>query len=122
MASSSRNAMILALLLGILLQVAMVVIGHYTVAVASLFAPLGMAISLIAGFLYARWARAPRRDSVIGGAIVGGVCALIGIVVSYMLGDITAWIIFLGTLSSAFTGAVGGLIGEVVGGRAPAGA
>ena len=122
MASSSRNAMIMALLLGTLLQIAMVVIGHYTVAVASLFAPLGMAISLIAGFLYARWARGARRDSVIGGAIVGGVCALIGIVVSYVLGDVAAWIIFLGTLSSAFTGAIGGLIGEVVGGRAPAGA
>ncbi len=122
MASSSRNALIMALLLGTLLQVAMVVIGHYTVAVASLFAPLGMAISLIAGFLYARWARGARRDSVIGGAIVGGVCALIGIVVSYRLGDVTAWIIFLGTLSSAFTGAIGGLIGQVTGGRSPAAA
>ncbi len=118
----SRNAMIPALLLGTLLQVAMVVIGHYTVAVAPLFAPLGMAISLIAGFLYARWARGTRRDSVVGGAIVGGLCALIGIVISYLLGDVTAWILFLGTLSSAFTGAIGGLVGEVVGGRAPASA
>lgn len=122
MASPSRNAMIPALLLGTLLQVAMVVIGHYTVAVAPLFAPLGMAISLIAGFLYARWARAPRGKSVRGGAIVGGVCAVIGIVVSYYLGDVPASILFLGTLGSAFTGAIGGLIGQVVGGQAPAGA
>ncbi|MGH7588257.1 MAG: hypothetical protein ACRELU_06665 [Gemmatimonadota bacterium] len=116
----SRKPMILALLLGTLLQVAMVVIGHATVAVASLFAPLGMAISLIAGFLYGRWARTSRGSAVLGGAIVGGLCALIGIAVSYYLGDVQASILFLGTLSSAFTGAIGGLIGEVVGGRTPA--
>ena len=113
----TSRALIPALLLGTLLQVAMVVIGHYTVAVASLFAPLGMAISLIAGFLYARWARVPRRDSVLGGAIVGGACALIGIIVSNALGDVPASLLFLGTLSSAFTGAIGGLIGEVLGGK-----
>ncbi len=118
----SPKPMILALLLGTLLQVAMVVIGHATVAVASLFAPLGMAISLIAGFLYARWAQAPRGSSVRGGAIVGGVCALIGIIVSYALGDVTAWILFLGTLSSAFTGAIGGLIGQIVASRSAAAA
>ena len=118
----SAKAMIPALVLGTLLQVAMVVIGHYTVAVASLFAPLGMAISLIAGFLYARWARGSRRDSVLGGAIVGGVCAVIGIVVSHALGDVPVSLLFLGTLSSVFTGAIGGLIGEVVGGSSHAAA
>ena len=111
-----------ALLLGTLLQLAMVVIGHNTVAVASLFAPLGMVISLIAGLLYARWARPSRGTAVRGGAIVGGVSALIGIAVSYFLGDVQASVLFLGTLSAAFTGAIGGLIGDVVGGRAPAGA
>lgn len=116
----TRKGLIPALLLGTLLQLAMVLIGHNTVAVASLFAPLGMAISLIAGLLYARWARTTRGSAVLGGAIVGGLCALIGIVVSYYLGDVTAWIIFLGTLSSAFTGAIGGLIGHVVGERTPA--
>ena len=118
----SSKATASALLLGTLLQVAMVVIGHYTVAVASLFAPLGMAISLIAGFLYARWARGTRGDAVLGGAIVGGVSALIGIVVSYALGDVTATsVLFLGTLSGTFTGAIGGLVGHAVGGPAPAG-
>jgi hypothetical protein len=120
--TTSTNAMTRALLLGTLLQVGMVVIGHNTVAVASLFAPLGMAISLIAGLLYARWARTPREASVRGGAIVGGVSALIGIAVSYFLGDVQASILFLGTLSSTFTGAIGGLIVHAVGGRAPAGA
>lgn len=118
----SRKPMMVALLVGTLLQVAMVVIGHSTVAVASLFAPLGMAISLIAGFLYGRGAGGSRGGAALGGAIVGGLCALIGIVVSYNLGDVTAWIVFLGTLSSAFTGAIGGLVGQVVAGRAPVGA
>ncbi|HET6340935.1 MAG TPA: hypothetical protein VFG78_01995 [Gemmatimonadota bacterium] len=116
----SAKPMILALLVGTLLQVAMVVIGHATVAVASLFAPLGMAISLIAGFLYGRWARTSRGRAALGGAIVGGLCAVIGIAVSYYLGDVPASIFFLGTLSSAFTGAIGGLVGQVVGGRTSA--
>lgn len=121
MAMSSK-ALIPALLLGTLLQVGMVVIGHNTVAVASLFAPLGMVISLIAGFLYGRWARTTRGSAVLGGAIVGGLAALIGIAVSYWLGDVGQSVLFLGTLSAAFTGAIGGLIGQVTGGRSPAAA
>jgi hypothetical protein len=118
----SPKALIPALLLGTLLQVGMVLIGHNTVAVASLFAPLGMVISLLVGFLFARWARTTRGSAVLGGAIVGALCALIGIVVSYRLGDVTQSVLFLGTLSAAFTGAIGGLIGHVTGGRSPAAA
>ncbi|HKY60941.1 MAG TPA: hypothetical protein VJP59_08015 [Gemmatimonadota bacterium] len=118
----SSKALIPSLLLGTLLQVGMVVVGHNTVAVASLFAPLGMAISLIAGFLYGRWARSTRGSAVLGGAIVGGLSAVIGIAVSHFLGDVQAWVLFLGTLSATFTGAIGGLIGHTVGGQAPAGA
>jgi hypothetical protein len=53
---------------------------------------------------------------------VGALCALIGIVVSYRLGDVTQSVLFLGTLSAAFTGAIGGLIGHVTGGRSTAAA
>lgn len=103
--------------LGTLLQLAMVLAGHFTLAVANLFGPLGMAISLLVGLLYALKAGEGYGHAALGGAIVGGACALIGIVVSYLLGDVTALILALGTLSSAIAGALGGLIGQAAGGR-----
>ena len=46
---------------------------------------------------------------------MGGACALIGIAISWALGDVTATILAFGTLSSALTGALGGAIGYRVG-------
>lgn len=60
--------------IGTALQVAMVVVGHAVPAVASLFGPLGVAISLLVGLLWAREAAAGYRS----GAVVGGACALVG--------------------------------------------
>ncbi len=75
-------------------------------------AVVGMAISLGAGVLYTRRALpVTRSEAAIGGASAGGVCALIGIVVSYGLGDVPALVVAFGTLSSAATGAIGGLLG-----------
>jgi hypothetical protein len=103
------------LVVGTILQLIMVVIGHFVPAVAALFAPVGMLISLIAGLLYAY--RAGRRalgEQLLGGALVGGGCALIGIAVSWVLGDVETVILLIGTASSAVTGAVGGAIGRVI--------
>lgn len=103
--------MIRWILIGTALQTAMVLVGHWTLAVARLFGPLGMAISLLVGLL---WARAEGRaygHAAGGGAVVGGVCAFIGIVVSFALGDVGAVILAFGTLSSAAAGALGGLVG-----------
>lgn len=96
---------------GTVLQVAMVLVGHWSLAVARLFGPLGMAISLVVGLLWARGEAGGYGHAAAGGALVGGTCALLGIVVSYALGDVGAVILALGTLSSAVTGALGGLVG-----------
>ncbi len=94
---------------GTALQLAMVIAGHSNPGVARLFAILGMAISLIAGAAYARMARsATASAAATGGAVAGGVCALIGIVVSYLLGDVSMSVLILGTASSAVAGAIGG--------------
>jgi hypothetical protein len=96
-------------------QVAMVLAGHYNRSVADLFAIGGMTISLLAGLLYAIWSREPALGgAVVGGLLAGGICAVIGIAVSYALGDVTASILALGTLSSAVTGAIGGGIGWLI--------
>ncbi len=113
----TNRALVNAALVGTVLQVAMVVAGHSVPAVASLFAVGGMGISLVAGLLYARWSGEQAKGSAaLGGAIAGGVCALLGIAVSYALGDVTAALLALGTLSSAVTGALGGLAGALMNG------
>jgi hypothetical protein len=115
---TSTRTLVNATLLGTLLQVAMVVAGHYNTAVANLFAVMGMTISLVVGLIYALRARRPTKgSSALGGAIAGGVCALIGILVSYLLGDVPAAVLGFGTLSSALTGALGGLVGHLLAAR-----
>jgi hypothetical protein len=109
--SARRSAFTSALLIGTVLQLAMVICGHWVEFIKlNVFAVGGMAISALAGVVYARRARVTRGQSAIQGALVGGACALIGILVSFALGDVTASIIILGTLSSAVTGAIGGAI------------
>lgn len=100
---------------GIALQTAMVLVGHWVSAVAGLFGPLGVTISLVVGLLWAREEADGWRRGGGGGALIGGACALIGIAVSLALGDVTPVILAFGTLSSAVTGAVGGAIGARLG-------
>jgi len=109
------NALIVATAAGLVLQLAMVVGGHYTPVVKELFAVLGMGFSLVAGFLYVWLAvKGSWRTDLAGGAIAGGVCALIGIALSAALGDVPAAILLFGTLSSIVTGVMGGAVGKLV--------
>ena len=107
-----------ATVVGTVLQLAMVLSGHWVAAIAALFAVMGMAISLIAGWLAAYWGATRGGAAARAGAIAGGLCALIGIVVSWALGDVAAAVIAFGTLSSAVTGAIGGWAAGLVGARA----
>ena len=80
-------------------------------AVKDLYAVGGMSISLIAGVVYVLMAgRSEDAAPTLGGVLAGGICALIGIGVSYGLGDVPASLLALGTLSSAVTGAIGGWV------------
>ncbi|MBW8769061.1 MAG: hypothetical protein JF589_04870 [Gemmatimonadetes bacterium] len=115
--------LIIASLVGTLLQVAMVVAGHSSPAIKGLFAVGGMGLSLVAGVLYARLARATAKgNAAVGGLAAGAICAFLGILVSHLLGDVPASLLALGTLSSAVTGAIGGLLGALSLGRAAAAA
>lgn len=98
-----------------LVQLAMVMAGHYVPVIKNnVFALGGMAISLAAGLAYARLAAQGWVPSLTGGALVGGACALIGISVSLALKDVPPMVLALGTLSSAVTGAIGGAIGRLL--------
>ena len=99
--------------LGTILQLAMVIAGHSNKSIAALFAVGGMGFSLVAGVVYAMCARGGSTSSLaLGGLVAGAVCAAIGIFVSYMLGDVPATLLALGTVSSAVTGAIGGMLGR----------
>lgn len=119
----STRAVTQATIIGTVLQLAMVLIGHSNAQVAAMFAAGGMTISAIAGIIYAKFAEQRMTGSLaLGGAMAGGLSALIGICVSFFLGDVTASILALGTLSSAVTGAIGGMLGKLMFGasRVPA--
>jgi hypothetical protein len=101
-------------IVGTVLQLAMVAIGHFVPWVRdNIFMFGGMLISGVAGLLYARDASLGWARGALGGAIAGGLCALIGIGVSVLLGDTPNFVLGLGTAISVVTGAVGGLWGEL---------
>ncbi|HEY3814946.1 MAG TPA: hypothetical protein VGL66_17140 [Caulobacteraceae bacterium] len=110
----NKNALIFATLIGTAAQVAMVVIGHFVPAVRQFYMWGGLGLSLVAGALYAWKACGGWGGALIGGLIAGGVCAVMGIAVSWLLKDVPVSLIALGGGSSAVTGLVGGAIGKLV--------
>ncbi len=105
-----------ATVIGTVLQLAMVIAGHFVPYVRDhVFMFGGMGISALAGLLYGR-AASGFGAAALGGAVAGAVCALIGIAVSVFLGDTAAMILAFGTISSAVAGAIGGIVGRLIGG------
>ena len=98
-------------------QLAMVVVGHYVVFVKeNVFAIGGMLISLVFGALWARAGARSAGHASLGGGLVGGICALIGIGVCVALGDTEAGVLLYGTAGSLFAGVIGGVVLYAVGG------
>jgi hypothetical protein len=105
-------ALVRATGIGLVLQIVMVVAGHFVPAIAGLFAVGGMGFSALAGWLYGR-AAPEGSQALLGGAVAGGLCAIIGIGVSVLLGDVPVSLLGLGTASSVVTGLVGAGIAKV---------
>lgn len=112
----NRRALLVATSAGLALQLAMVVAGHFAPAsVREIAFPVGgMGFSLIAGVVYARSARPGWGGALAGGAVAGGLCALIGIAVSVALKDAPPSLLALGTAASTVAGAVGAALGRLV--------
>lgn len=108
---ASKLALRNAIIVGTAVQLIMVVCGHWVAFIRlNVFATGGVVISALVGSMYARDAQVTRAKAAAGGAIAGGVCALLGITVSLALGDVPPLILIVGTLSSAIGGAVGGAL------------
>src|SRR4051812_1312305 len=110
----NRKALIIATDIGLVLQLIMVITGHYNPAIAAWFAIGGMLISLVAGVIYVRLARNGWSDSLIGGALAGGICALVGIAVSCAMGDVAVTILVFGTTGSAVAGLIGAAVAKLI--------
>jgi hypothetical protein len=110
-----RDGLIIATTVGLILQFAMVIAGHYSIPVKNGFAVGGMLFSLVAGLVYIRLAPGGWAGACLGGAIAGGLCAIIAIALSVSLKDVPAQILWLGTSASVVTGVIGGAIGKVIG-------
>ena len=110
----NKENLLIATTVGLILQLLMVVAGHYMPPVKAKFALGGMLISLIAGAIYIRLEQQGWQGALLGGAIAGGVCALLAIAVSVSLKDVPAMILVVGTLGSVVAGLVGGGIAKLV--------
>jgi hypothetical protein len=111
---TSNGALVKSTVIGTILQLAMVIAGHYSPVIAGQFAAGGMTISGIAGLLFSLWSRQKAMGAAAGGGVVaGGVSAFLGILVSHLLGDVPASVLGFGTAGSAVTGAIGGVIGKM---------
>jgi hypothetical protein len=105
-----------AILVGTPLQMLTMLLGHFGGLLASyeigfLFA--GMMISATVGYLYALDAAKGYARGAYGGAVAGGVCALVGIAVTVPLGDMAPKVLMFRTLICVLTGAVGGIYGQM---------
>lgn len=104
--------------LGTLFQLAMIVAGHYNEFVRNnVFALGGMAISLVFGALWAARGASGKGNAFVGGAMVGGICAMIGIAASVLWGDTQALVLSFGTIGSAVAGGIGGIAAYALGGK-----
>ena len=103
-----------ATLVGLVLQIAMYAIGHYSEWFAvNVFGFGGMMISATAGYIYAMDTAHGYFAGATGGAIAGGACGLLGIAFAAGLGDVYASFIATGTTIAVGVGAVGGLFGQM---------
>ena len=81
-----QGALLKATITGTLLQSAMVIIGHFTPAIAASYPIVGTAIGAVTGFLFSRWGGRPTRmASASGGALAGGVAGMLGTIISAAL-------------------------------------
>jgi hypothetical protein len=103
-----------ATFVGIVLQVAMVVLGHFITWIqTNVFMLGGMFISGVAGLLYSRDLNRGWATGALGGAIAGATCAMAGVAISVILKDSPQSLIPFVVFASMLAGAVGGPFGQM---------
>jgi hypothetical protein len=108
-ADTRDKTTIQATIVGVVLQLAMVAIGHAVPGLRAMWGPGGTLISLVVG-VWAAWSVATMATAVAWGAIAGGLGALVGIGLAVVLGDVPVTLLFLGTAASTVAGIVGAAV------------
>ena len=104
-------------LIALVLQLAMVLAGQVSSAVADLSGVFGMGIPLVVGWFYAVRRALTLNDASAGGLLIGAVGAAVGLVVAIALNGGSWGLLPLGTAASTFTGWLGAFLGWVLKGR-----
>lgn len=102
-----------ATVVGLILQLAMVGLGHAVPSLRAMWGPVGTLISLVVG-VWAGWHVATTGSAAIWGAVAGGLGALIGIALALILGNVPVSLLVLGTAGSTVAGLVGGVVTHMV--------
>lgn len=103
--------------MGVVLQLAMVVAGHYNETVLLLSGILGTGIPFVLGLWYGATVPRTLKGALKDGFIIGIVGAFVGVVAAILMGDQTWILLTFAPLSSGITGALGALITMVATGR-----
>ena len=112
------NPLLKATTIGTVLQVLMVVGGHYMPQLAQLFPVLGTALGGITGLLFGLFRKGATGGTLAGGgAAAGGIGGLLGSVVSMAMGDVPGATVGIATGSTIVAGAIGGFLGKFLGGK-----
>jgi hypothetical protein len=118
--SLERNAALKAAGIGLAGQLAMVFGGNMNAGIQQMYPTLGTSIAGIAGLLYPIFRHGlTTKQAAGGGALAGGGGAVLGILVSYLLGDVPLSVVAIGGGMSAVAGAIGGVIGRLFTAKTP---
>ena len=118
--SLDRNAALKAAGIGLAGQLAMVFGGNVDAGIAQMFPTLGTSIAGVAGVMYPLLRRGlTTKQAAAGGAVAGGGGAVLGILVSYLLGDVPLSVVAIGGGMSTVAGAIGGVIGRLLTAKTP---
>lgn len=103
--------------MAVVLQLAMVLTGHFVESVRLLSGPLGTGIPFVLGLWYGAVEPTSVGEAAKGGFAIGIVGAVLGVLLAIVLGD-QGWILLtFAPLSSGVTGLLGAIIGMVAAGR-----
>lgn len=99
---------------GAAVQLALALSGHWVEPIASWFGVLGPITALAIGLLFAYSLRPGFVRAASGGALAGGLGGVAGVLLSWLLGDVTMLLVAFGAGVAAAAGGLGGLLGQLV--------
>ncbi len=105
--------------MGVVLQLAMVMVGHFDETVLNLSGVLGTAIPFALGGWYGLTTQVGFGRASRSGLVIGVVGAVVGVLAAILLGDANWMLLTFAPLASALMGGLGALVGRV-GSRAEA--